>query len=238
MLVNREPSRDSFPPRLPYYFKGSELEKGPDRSVRAAPAMRVRVCVRVRPLLPQQTARGDKSTLLRVEPSCVHLAQNKGGRASYAVDAAAAAAFGDESAQEAFYQQCEIDRLVDAVTRGFHATVFAYGQTGSGKTFTMEGFEYLPAANGKAPQVDIAGTPRSRLGIVPRAVRKLFAAVEAENSKGGSRMRVMCSYVQIYKEQVWQRWPVRLSLETKGLLFKASVAHRWRPRLFGSQHEQ
>jgi len=112
------------------------------------------------------------------------------------------------------------------------------GETGSGKTFTMEGFEYLPAANGKAPQVDIAGTPRSRLGIVPRAVRKLFAAVEAENSKGGSRMRVMCSYVQIYKEQVWQRWPVRLSLETKGLLFPAAVAHLWRPRLFGSQHEQ
>jgi hypothetical protein len=167
-----------------------------------AAAMRVRVCVRVRPLLPQQEARGDRSTLLQVEPSCVHLAQTKGGHASYAVDAAAAAALGDERSQEDFYRQCEIDGLVEAVTRGFHATVFAYGQTGSGKTFTMEGFEYLPAANGKAPQVDIAGTPPSRLGIVPRAVRKLFAAVDAENAKGGSRMRVMCSYVQIYKEQV------------------------------------
>jgi hypothetical protein len=142
---------------------------------------------------------------------CVHLLQSKGGHASYAVDAAAAA-LGDESAQEAFYQQCEIDRLVDAVTHGFHATVFAYGQTGSGKTFTMEGFEYSPAANGKAPQVDIAGTPACRLGIVPRAVRKLFAAVDSENRKGGSRMRVMCSYVQIYKEQVRQRWPRRRSV--------------------------
>mmetsp|Transcript_16196 Transcript_16196/g.49208 ORF Transcript_16196/g.49208 Transcript_16196/m.49208 type:complete len:785 (-) Transcript_16196:291-2645(-) len=164
--------------------------------------MRVRVCVRVRPLLPHQQARGDKSTLLQVEPACVHLAQTKGGHASYAVDGASAAVLGDEQSQEGFYRLCEIDNLVDAVTKGFHATVFAYGQTGSGKTFTMEGFEYLPAANGKAPQVDIEGTPPTRLGIVPRAVRQLFARVDAENAKGGSKVRVMCSYVQIYKEQV------------------------------------
>jgi len=164
--------------------------------------MRVRVCVRVRPLLPHQQARGDKSTLLQLEPACVHLAQSKGGHASYAVDAAAASGLGDTTAQASFYEQCEIDKLVAAVVDGFAATVFAYGQTGSGKTFTMEGFEYLASTNGRAPQVDIANTPPSRLGIVPRAVRKLFAAVDAKNAEGGARVRVVCSYVQIYKEQV------------------------------------
>lgn len=78
---------------------------------------------------------------------------------------------------------------------GYHATVFAYGQTGSGKTYTMEGFRYsAPTAKGKAPAADFENTPPQQLGITPRAVHALFAALSANTER---RFSVRCSYVQV-----------------------------------------
>ena len=78
---------------------------------------------------------------------------------------------------------------------GYHATVFAYGQTGSGKTYTMEGFRYsAPTAKGKAPAADFEHTPPQQLGITPRAVHALFAALSANTER---RFSVRCSYVQV-----------------------------------------
>uniref|UniRef100_A0A7S4AY98 Kinesin-like protein n=1 Tax=Chrysotila carterae TaxID=13221 RepID=A0A7S4AY98_CHRCT len=164
--------------------------------------MRVRVCVRSRPLLPRELSNGAESTFLRLEPQVVRVAAPRGGQASYNVDCA----YGAETSQEAFFASCGIEPLIAAVLDGYHGTVFAYGQTGSGKTFTMEGYEYLPAAPGKAPHVDVAGTPPARLGVVPRAVRALYGHVAERNkiaaAENGNSLRVVCSFVQVYKEQV------------------------------------
>lgn len=124
---------------------------------------------------------------------------HSGGRNSFAVDHVCSLA----STQEEVFQHGKLQALVDAVIDGFNSTVFAYGQTGSGKTFTMEGYEYSKAA-GKGPHANFS-TSSDRLGLTPRSVHSLFASVERHNSlpsEGSSRLRVMCHFVQIYKEAV------------------------------------
>lgn len=94
-----------------------------------------------------------------------------------------------------WYTQCDIRMPHCCCCAGYHATVFAYGQTGSGKTYTMEGFRYsAPTAKGKAPAADFEHTPPQQLGITPRAVHALFAALSANTER---RFSVRCSYVQV-----------------------------------------
>ena len=71
----------------------------------------------------------------------------------------------------------------------------------------MEGYEYAPAKAGRAPEPRVESTPPERLGIVPRAVQLLSSTVAARNAEakasgGTQETRVLCSFVQVYKEQV------------------------------------
>ena len=133
--------------------------------------MRVRVVVRVRPLLEHEVARGTTSTCLHVQSQNVSLSAARGARASFNVDGA----FGPETSQDGFFEACGIQPLVSAVLDGFHGTVFAYGQTGSGKTFTMEGYVYAPAKPGHPPHVDVAAT---EAGDVQRRAAVLIRLVD------------------------------------------------------------
>jgi excinuclease UvrABC helicase subunit UvrB len=47
--------------------------------------------------------------------------------------------FPESHDQQAIYDGCGIDNLVNKAIEGYHSTIFAYGQTGSGKTYTMQG---------------------------------------------------------------------------------------------------
>ena len=163
--------------------------------------MKVRVLVRVRPVLPHEAQRGEASTHLSIDaPAGTIGTLTKQGKVSaYQVDEVCS----DQLTQEEVYVAGELDKLVGAVMRGYHATVFAYGQTGSGKTFTMEGYQYRPAEKGKPPMVDVAGTAEERLGVIPRTVEALFLEVARRNAEGGeTSRRVVCSFVQVYREQV------------------------------------
>lgn len=107
------------------------------------------------------------------------------------------------STQDEVFHNGGLQGLIDAVVEGYNSTVFAYGQTGSGKTFTMEGYDYSKAS-GRGPHADFDTSPE-KLGLTPRSVHALFAAVEAHNAnlrEGQSLLRVMCHFVQIYKEAV------------------------------------
>ena len=120
--------------------------------------------------------------------------------------------FGGSATQRDVYEGCGAQNLIQAVLAGFNATIFAYGQTGSGKTYSMEGFEYSTTQNipsnasstekrAAMPRAQISRTQSERLGIMPRALRDLFAAISrAPKSQGQFVLR--CSYVQIYNEQV------------------------------------
>jgi hypothetical protein len=93
-----------------------------------------------------------------------------------------------------------------------HLNSILVSQTGSGKTYTMEGFKYVGGAHapsvrvssstGPQPHADFDATPEAELGIVPRAVSALFAALRRDASTGSKRTTVRVSFVQLYKEQV------------------------------------
>ena len=162
--------------------------------------MQVKVLVRVRPLLKHEVDRGERSSLLTLDASYgkVGLVNKQGGVSNFAADHVC----GTSATQDDIFRLGALNQLVGAVAEGYNATVFAYGQTGSGKTFTMEGYDYAPAQGGKAP-APIFDTPKEKLGIVPRTVHALFDALRPRAAAANApKYRVLCHFVQIYKEQV------------------------------------
>jgi len=85
---------------------------------------------------------------------------------------------------------------------GFHATVFVYGQTGSGKTFTMEGYEYQTSDVTAIKPIVNRTTNESNDGIIPRAIRDLFQAVQLKRS-ANQKITVTCQYIQLYNEKIF-----------------------------------
>ena len=162
--------------------------------------MRVRVLVRARPLLRDEVEAGSTCTLLSLDPrgQRIGIVNKQGSISNFGADHVC----GPDTSQDDIFRFGGLIELVNATTEGYNATVFAYGQTGSGKTFTMEGYDYI--RDGKGPRVNF-DTPSERLGVVPRAIRALFGRVNALNAApapGAPRYRIMCHFVQIYKEQV------------------------------------
>ena len=80
-------------------------------------------------------------------------------------------------------------------------TIFAYGQTGAGKTFTMEGYKYGKSSQGVP--VPIMDSELDSVGLVPRAIHQLFEIIKVKNSLNEKKVNVYCSYLQIYKEKIY-----------------------------------
>lgn len=200
----------------------SNVEDEPD----VVPA--VQVCVRVRPLLPWELAEGLKSTSLTLRQSDSagsrskitltptegkqdeDLADRDCRRARKAQEFGFNAVFGPESSQQEVWDNLRLDHLVDKVLQGYYATLFAYGQTGSGKTYTMEGYTYgqnrSAAVQGgsSGPRARLQETPADQLGLVPRALKDLFAKVEAlASASEDDSFRVQVSFLQIYQEKIF-----------------------------------
>ena len=62
---------------------------------------------------------------------------------------------------------------VKSFTEGFNGTVFAYGMSGTGKTYSMLGPESVIEVIKKGG--DISEEVQAQYGIIPRAIRDLFA---------------------------------------------------------------
>ncbi|KAL0686144.1 hypothetical protein Bca4012_052992 [Brassica carinata] len=125
----------------------------------------VRVAVNVRPLITPELLNGctDCITVSPSEP------QSKGG--------------GYPSME--IYDHC-VAPLVDALFKGYNATVLAYGQTGSGKTYTMGTNYGGDGANG---------------GIIPRVMEDIFTKAEA--TKDSTELLIRVSFIEIFKEDVF-----------------------------------
>ena len=127
--------------------------------------------------------------------------------------------FPTTATQEAVYG--EVDDCVRSFVEGYNSTLcvlgrgeagggwhgmltraspasFAYGQTGSGKTYTLFGPEDDPDVF--AP----SSKPSASSGVIPRAVRDVFAAVAALRGSGSDDdISLHCSFTQVYNECVY-----------------------------------
>lgn len=156
---------------------------------------RVRVVVRVRPLLESDA----KFALLEEDAQeCTTLAPN-GREIKIAKPFTPAKAFGYDavlgprSTQAQTYDAVARDVVADVVA-GFNGTILAYGQTGTGKTHTIFGGAGDPTA---AEGADVA----DEAGVVPRAVHELFSHARALR-EAGADASVSVSFLQIYMESL------------------------------------
>ncbi|PNW77017.1 hypothetical protein CHLRE_10g418950v5 [Chlamydomonas reinhardtii] len=155
----------------------------------------IQVAVRVRPLNPRERDEGlracvnfdeetrqvvlsavDKNTLLQLRGATA-----KG----YAFDRR----YGQDVTSDAIYDDC-VAQLVEAVFKGYNATVLAYGQTGSGKTHTMAGGAGI---HGVVEQ-----------GITPRVIQHIFALAEAirKKEKPGEKTQIAAYGLELYNEDL------------------------------------
>jgi hypothetical protein len=102
--------------------------------------------------------------------------------------------FDETVSQESLFAALRVNDMLKKVLEGFNATVFAYGPTGSGKTYTMEGYEY---DKNLKPVIK----EDQSVGIIPRIARTLFETIK--KAPGHVEYTVYCTYVQIYKENVY-----------------------------------
>ncbi|XP_075540411.1 uncharacterized protein LOC142575187 [Dermacentor variabilis] len=140
----------------------------------------VKVAVRVRPPFPEEQSHDSRSPIEVVpENAQLIVASEYGFSFDYTFDA--------DTTQEELYTRCVAD-LIGKVTTGYNCCVLMYGQTGSGKTYTM-GTDY-----------DHSQVPPANEGIIPRALRDLFACLTRQQ-EGCWTAKV--SFLEIYNESVF-----------------------------------
>ena len=143
----------------------------------------VRVCVRVRPLLPYELTIAAQKVLSYPSPNQLCIGHHSNPR-PFTFDFV----FDDFASQQRVYSDC-VQPLVDSFTAGYNTTILAYGQTGSGKTHTMG------TAASDDSQLDAA------VGIIPRVIRHIFATIrEREQSH---LFTVKVAFLEIYNEEIF-----------------------------------
>ncbi|CAB1117459.1 unnamed protein product [Ectocarpus sp. CCAP 1310/34] len=148
---------------------------------------RVRVAVRVRPLLSfEKTER--LGECLSCIPQSKQLCVGDGGdngRNTFTFDFT----FPKSCEQRSLYDDC-VASLLEAFFEGFNATILAYGQTGSGKTYTM----------GSASSLRIA---EEEQGIIPRVITGMYDLLrEALEERPNVSYSVRCQFLEIYGEEI------------------------------------
>ena len=92
----------------------------------------VKVCVRIRPLLEDQS---EASRAWELGPSENTVVSSSDSSSSYTF----ASVFGETSSTQQIYDEVAFDIVQSVVRRGQNGTLFTYGQTATGKTHTMHG---------------------------------------------------------------------------------------------------
>ncbi|KAG6447021.1 hypothetical protein O3G_MSEX004731 [Manduca sexta] len=151
----------------------------------------VRVAVRIRPQTPAEVLEGCGICARAGGPAGeggVALGTERAFTFDYAFEPC--------TSQQEVYDTC-VRKLVEAALDGYNATVLAYGQTGSGKTYTMgSGWE------GEGECDD------DRRGIIPRAIRDLFAGADAraEDARAQGQLppefSVQAQFIELYNEDI------------------------------------
>ncbi|XP_064478247.1 kinesin-like protein KIF19 isoform X2 [Ornithodoros turicata] len=151
---------------------------------------RLLVALRIRPILPNEVAKGatcvahkiDDKTVLLVDPQSTENAEKSRGSSKKVASHRYSFewVFDERSTQEELYEKVG-KPLVENVLQGYNGTVFAYGATGAGKTYTMVG-------NDKNP------------GMMVRVFDDLFQF--AKYNQGETHTSIVISYMEIYNENI------------------------------------
>ncbi|XP_041975160.1 kinesin-like protein KIF21B isoform X2 [Aricia agestis] len=151
----------------------------------------VRVAVRIRPQTPSEVVEGC-GVCARAGGAAGEGGVALGSERAFTFDYA----FEPSAGQSDVYDTC-VRRLVQAALDGYNATVLAYGQTGSGKTYTMgSGWE----GEGEVGE--------DRRGIIPRAIRDLFAGADARADEARAHghlppeFSVQAQFIELYNEDI------------------------------------
>lgn len=153
----------------------------------------VRVMVRIRPALEKEGASESKILLGKnsatgTSKSAVKIAKlqdDPKGKESPFYTFDFDRVFSKEEDQASVF--AEISKLVQSALDGYKVCIFAYGQTGSGKTHTMMGSEGGVGCDGDTS------------GVIPRAIRQVFASCSALETQGWSFSLVAC-FLEIYND--------------------------------------
>jgi hypothetical protein len=166
---------------------------------------RVKVIVRVRPLLNNETGKTCVSIVGPPPAQVVELRRDSEEVLQYMyLDAfplvsvlliygffcSVDSAYDGSTDQEDFFAN-EVAPIVNNIFKGINTTIFAYGMTGAGKTFTMQGE---------------AGKNR---GIIPRVAEQIMAFIEQRHAteavdvlRPKTNFCIKLSYLEIYNERV------------------------------------
>ncbi|XP_075828422.1 kinesin-like protein KIF22 [Microtus pennsylvanicus] len=158
---------------------GRCLSKG--GASRRPPPARVRVAVRLRPFMDEETKASEPSCVRGVDSCSLEVANWKKYQETlkYQFDAF----YGEKSTQQDIYVG-SVQPILRHLLEGQNASVLAYGPTGAGKTHTMLGSPEQP-------------------GVIPRALMDLLQLTREESAEGRPwDLSVTMSYLEIYQEKV------------------------------------
>ncbi|KAG9307692.1 hypothetical protein G9A89_023257 [Geosiphon pyriformis] len=143
----------------------------------------VRVALRVRPLNNKETLQNCSECITFIPDAPQILI---GTDRSFTFDHV----FSSDTEQEDVFEECARP-MVEKLIEGYNTTILAYGQTGSGKTYSM------------GTALDGSNIPPEHLGIVPRAIYKLFEGLEARKEKNPAfAYEVLVSFLELYNEDL------------------------------------
>ncbi|XP_033932064.1 centromere-associated protein E isoform X2 [Pseudochaenichthys georgianus] len=155
----------------------------------------VKVCVRVRPLIPREDSAASENAepvhyFWKYDAKSIYQSDDGNSSKSFSFDRV----FTPEETTNQLYQAIAKPLVVSSV-QGYNGTIFAYGQTSSGKTFTMMGSDRFP-------------------GVLPMAVEDVFQTIKSCPKK---EFLLRVSYMEIYNETVsdllvdsWKRKPLEV----------------------------
>ncbi|KAJ4928849.1 hypothetical protein JOQ06_004472 [Pogonophryne albipinna] len=155
----------------------------------------VKVCVRVRPLIPREDCAASENAepvhyFWKADAKSIYQSDDGNSSKSFSFDRV----FTAEETTNQLYQAIAKPLVVSSV-QGYNGTIFAYGQTSSGKTFTMMGSDRFP-------------------GVLPMAVEDVFQTIKSCPKK---EFLLRVSYMEIYNETVsdllvdsWKRKPLEV----------------------------
>eukprot|EP01119_Soliformovum_irregulare_P017463 TRINITY_DN5197_c0_g1_i1.p1 TRINITY_DN5197_c0_g1~~TRINITY_DN5197_c0_g1_i1.p1 ORF type:complete len:591 (+),score=177.67 TRINITY_DN5197_c0_g1_i1:64-1836(+) len=149
----------------------------------SAPQVRVKVALRVRPLLPKEIAQSTQ-TCLNFPGNNQITCERDGKVRSFTYDSV----YSPQKTQQDLYRDT-VEPLIDSCFEGFNTTILAYGQTGSGKTYTM----------GSA--VGQSNVPPDQVGIIPRVIDRIFDTIDQLKANGKEYV-VRVSFLELYKEDI------------------------------------